>query len=276
MDLLHNFLTQKCKFDGQDFSFKSFCKEWKSNKMNYIFLIKHKNEPLSNFMNECNEYLTNCIYYNFIKRRETNIDYQLSTYCIYILYVLITQQPCFEDNSSPSYIYLPEYIWDSLKQLINYSLIQNKIDLKNILKHMMKNSYFIYCLERPISYSTSRTDPYSKNGKVYCHGTRSRIKLIPNDLVSVMDLPMLSSHKNKYKQALKKCGILRDNDNDSNNNDDQNSDNHNGNKNESDNDPFITQLRDIRSLYQQQIVKLQKHRTNGHVKYQISKSLHRF
>ena len=250
MDLLHNFLTQKCKFDGQDFSFKTFRKEWKQHRMNYIFLTKHKSEPLPNFMNECNEYLTNCIYYNFVKKKFKNTDYQLSTYCIYILYVLITQQPCFEENSPPTYIVLPEYIWNSIKDLINFSLRNNNnnnnnlnlntIDLINILKHMMKNDYFIYCLERPILYSTSKTDPYSKNGKIYCHGTRSRIHLTPTDLVSVMDLPMLSSHKNKFQNALAKCKVFgKDND-----------------------DTFIKKLREIRSNYQQKLVKTQE----NHVK----------
>ena len=145
---------------------------------------------------------------------------------------------------------------------------------------MMKNNYFIYCLERPISYSTSKTDPYSKDGKIYCHGTRSRIHLIPTDLVSVMDVPMLSSHKNKYKQAMKTCGLFtrNENENDDDNenenknhntdNDDDNDDNDDDSNDNKDNeDKFIKTLRAIRSGYQQQIVKLQKHRMNGHVKY---------
>ena len=250
-DLLYNFFTTKCRFDGQDFSFKIFKSEWILHRMNFIFLIKHKQEPLKHFMQECNSYLVNRLYYNFVNNKKSFIDYQISTYCIYILYTLITQQPCFENNSAPSYIFMPEYVWNALSDLIDFAEEQHLSDLKSILKHMMRNHYFVYCLEEPIPYSTSKTDPYSKNGKVYCHGTRSQLVLTPTDLVSVMDVPMLSSHKSKYQQALKKCGSeFADND-------DTQSDNKK--------DAFISRLRDIRSNYQQKLVKLQKYRNNGYV-----------
>eukprot|EP01083_Nonionella_stella_P154177 496461_1 len=238
MEFLHNFLTRQCVFDGRDFSFARFKNDWKHYRMSYIFNIKHKSEPLRHFMEECNEYLTNCIYYNVINGKLSDRDFQLSTYCIYALYVLLTQQPCFEDNSPANYIYLPEYTWNALKSLIHYSESHKISDLSTILKHLMKNNYLIYCLERPITYSTVKADPYSKDGKLYCHGTRSRDTLIPTDLVEVMDLAMLASHKNRYQNALKQCGCEFT---------DKNED-------------FIKQLRNIRSTYQQQLTKIQKAR----------------
>eukprot|EP01083_Nonionella_stella_P001617 4633_1 len=240
MDLLHTFLTHQCVFDGVDFSFNRFKMEWKKYKINYIFNTKHKTEPLPHFMEECNEYLTNCIYYNVANGRLSDRDFQLSTYCIYALYVLLTQQPCFEDKTPPTYIYLPEYTWNALKSLIHYSESHKISDLSTILKHLMK-IYFIYCLERPITYSYCHGNPYPKN-KLYCHGTRSRDTLIPTDLVEVMDLAMLASHKNRYQNALKQCGCEFTD------------------KNEDGSQDFIKQLGNIRSTYQQQLAKIQKPR----------------
>ena len=195
-------------------------------------------------MRECNEYLTNRIYYNFVTNNLSDIDYHLATYCIYALYTMITQQPCFEDNSRPSYIYLPEYAWSSVRDLVTFSETKEISDLQMILKHMIRSQYFVYCLERPVPYTTSKTDPFDTDGKIYCHGTRSRVILTPTDLVSVMEIPLLSSHKNRYQEALRKCGSNFTDDNSTN---------------------FVSRLREIRSNYQQKLTKMQKYREHGHV-----------
>ena len=43
-------------------------------------------------------------------------------------------------------------------------------------------------------------------GQIYCHGTRSRIPLVPSDLINVIDITCLKDDFMNYYNAMKKCG----------------------------------------------------------------------
>ena len=169
MQLLNHFLhspNQPHPLSGNTnaLTFERFRQAWKDGNMQYIFLIKHRLETLEHFLNECIQFLVTCIYFEFSKTSSEEPNYDICICSVYILYTLVTQQPTFEDNSEPVFIYLPEYCFDAFVKLSHRleGLRDINKDPATILKWMFRNNFFIFGVERPISYSTSKADPYPK------------------------------------------------------------------------------------------------------------------
>jgi len=221
MDFLADFFQEPRLLSDEDFSFNYFKKLWKEYRLQYIWLIKHPQEPQDMFFNELILFVVDRILEE-CQRPAHERNLAVFVACTYSMAVLYQTQPIIkhpeikfpsfhaEETEERSFILVPEYCFDALVAM--YSALKCEDDgatkeASETLTWLFQTDAFMFCVERPVRYFPGGKSPYPKerHPQVFTNGSHSRHSL--NSLQSLlgdMQFAELSRQYQSYEQNLQR------------------------------------------------------------------------
>jgi len=216
MDILHDFLGQKSVVECKDYSFARFKILWKKFRMNYLLMVRHKEEPLHYFLCDMFHYLTDRLLHEYRLPEDSQVLI-VRIYCCYSMYTLYKSQAINKPdinpsaNEYPTRVNLPEYLRHPLYKLIDTcSKLKEQFptthaDPYDLIRHMWRQRIFIFCVEHPRPYNSATADPYPSRGAVDTNGTKSQYPLKLLRFVDGFNIAGIQEAEQRYKRALKRC-----------------------------------------------------------------------
>jgi len=216
MDILHDFLGQKSVLECKDYSFARFKQLWKKFRLNYLLMVRHKEEPLHYFLSDMFHYLTDRLLHEYRLPEDSQVLI-VRIYCCYSMYTLYKSQAINKPdinpsaNEYPTRVNLPEYLRHPLYKLIDTcSKLKEQFptthaDPYDLIRHMWRQKIFVFCVEHPRPYNSATADPYPSRGAVDTNGTKSQYPLKLLRFVDGFNIAGIQEAEQRYKRALKRC-----------------------------------------------------------------------
>eukprot|EP01083_Nonionella_stella_P215664 776020_1 len=178
------------KIDTGDFSFRKFKEIWVSMDLNYIHLIKPKNESTEEFMNELYGVFTDKI----LSSPSNMPEMVWSVYALYILY-----QSQHVVDCKPVKIILTSDVWNIILRITTEFTQLRQSDPADILKLMYRKGMFIFAHSHPQTI-TSELIPDVRR-RIRDSGHESLADCDADDLNSI-DIDSLETFGSRYDEAL--------------------------------------------------------------------------
>jgi len=216
MDIVHDFLGQKSVVSCKDYSFARFKQLWTKFRMNYLLMVRHKEEPLHYFLCDMFHYLTDRLLHEYRLPEDSQVLI-VRIYCCYSMYTLYKSQAINKPdinpsaNEYPTRVNLPEYLRHPLYKLIDTcSKLKEQFptthaDPYDLIRHMWRQRIFVFCVEHPRPYNSATADPYPSRGAVDTNGTKSQYPLKLLRFVDGFNIAGIQEAEQRYKRALKRC-----------------------------------------------------------------------